>query len=243
MTDTRSQLPDWLNTILPEVRPVAVIDTKNDKFTVTVEGKSIIFNTITDAYNYASGNPGGEVFTDRVKEKMINDLGAEDMFNDGDMMTLPVDNGMYQCMMTSTDSSHLGLLAEDIRVFRDETAPEYRKNRNDLKKAWDFIDTHPVFWVWNKDRNPFLWETSGHCDRLAIFPMMTEDGLKIVIESGEHVLVDDESGHFPAGTMHYYNPDLDVIEDTWEEAICAFAAQVDTIFDDNGDPRDTISPE
>lgn len=234
-----SQLPAWLQNLTLEPHPVAVIDVDNDRFTVTIDGKTLIFNDVFSAYAHAETNPGGEWFTAAAVAYIRDVLDGNIISDDeqGQMISVQKEgDDLYTLLSTFTDESSMNSLMEDVEHF-GMVAEDFRDNNDDVMCAWYFIDGHPALWTRAKaeGRAARLWETIGYANTLTVMPVHTDNGVKVMIEGGEHDLDDDP--YTPAGTTHVLNERLTVEEDSWEEAILAFAAKLDTLFDETGTPR------
>jgi hypothetical protein len=255
------KLPTWLSALLPSPRPATLIARDADGFiAVSTEGvTTALGDDIEAAYDTVTNSGVDVVFDASVREH----LNSSESWLLSSSIGVPTHDGMKRLLMSHTDIDRLHSLEDDYKDFLELDA-QWRDDPNDFLKAWNWLDRHPAFWVrsfktlpsdddWNDDFL-WLWETSGHCQKIEVAPFNDDNGeLVISLETGEHVpseeqhvVIDGERRWVSLPSTywnHYHDYRLDTYAATFEEAIIRLAGAVDRFFNTDGTEKPDVDHE
>lgn len=222
-----TKLPAWLLAELPDRKAPALLLYKDNKYTsISPDNQEKTFDSIDEAYDYIKKDLELEVeFDESLPEYKKN----------GRIRGKTTENGI-RALISFTDDSRLKKLEQEYEYFL-EIAKEYSENPNDFEICYNFVNTHPAFWIRPLKRNLWHWETYGHCaghkGRLTLEPFFHEDGTYLwKIETGEHV--------YPEYDECYYNYRLDAFGNTVEEAFIESARLINKFFNNDGTQKANI---
>lgn len=238
-----ANLPEWLNTLIPEITLPVVLKFSNDKYYAHYpEGQSYPdstlskpFDSFDEAYNSVSVESGfGVTFDSSLPEN-------EHLLFDG-LITVPDDSGNSRAYISSTEQSHLEILENAYNKWLTTVADEYLKHPSSFLKAYYFVDNHPCFWTrtMHPKENGWhdSWITSGHAQRLSQFVGYSEEsptGVSFNIEAGPHIS--------PEYVHHSHDLRLEVYGHSYEDAIVKLAAKIHKFYNLDGTAREDVEYE
>lgn len=233
-------LPQWLNELLPEDRPVKELHVYDEsQHVIYSDGTQREFADLEEVHNDGyEPDADTRVFNHRTKAKDE----SEGLFGTVNHVSYRLPNGFYGMVFSHTDADRRKRL-EDNYAEALERIAAYRESPQDFLLAWQMIDKHPGFWTLAVDysENPWFWETEGYCSKLRQYVYRNDDGKVIVsLEAGGHV---PTRQNFDTGVDdvdyrgHYGDWRLEVGAASFEDAILELAARVVICFNDDGSDR------
>jgi len=231
MNISESKLPEWLKKELPEPQLPSVISwTEEDGYIVfdEIHEETDNFETLEEAYDFTENYLKTEVIFD----ESIPELNEENNNNFSRMLFgTPDDRGNSRLLFSSPDKQKIEDLEEVYENFLN-LAEKYYNNKNDFMTAYDFVDTHPAFWVkLLKDKEKtFLWETESHCIKIWSMPIKNDDNMFWALETGMHI--------DPDYVEHYHDWRIDASGSTIEEAYINLAANIDKYYNLDGTEKE-----
>lgn len=227
------QLPEWLESLLPEhIEPQVLSLTEDGKrLALSYAGNTREFDTLQEAYDALREND-----LDLLIDDAVYPVFGEDNLR-GLGLSLPSEeDGFTTMVMSFTDEDRHNSLRRGYKSFL-EIAENYSKNPSDFATAWEFINSHPAFWVTHDVENsPWNWSQGGHMSKVTQWVGKTKLGKTFVsLETGSHV--EKKSYGVKAYATHYGDWRLEVSGLTFEEAVIKLASRVAICFDNEGNDK------
>lgn len=227
------KLPDWLEAVLPDVPEPAVVDYIDGSEQCSLrfpEGiisdyDNMVFESINDAYTFVTEQGIDFTFGEKVERQH------------GRFVSVPSDTmpGLSALLIDHSKTDKLNLIKMHYRSWL-ETADHYLENPDDFMSAYYFMDSHPCFWV--RERESFLeWQESGHAVNLWIVPQVKDDKgtVGFMGEAGSHIA--------PEYRSYYHDLRLDVYTESYEDTIIELARRVHKFFAIDGSERENVEYE
>lgn len=226
-----AELPAWLNDILPENTEPALVTAEDGKFVISLGETREEFTDFREAVAALDANYG-DYKLDATVVEATKEINVFDKFGIG----LEEEDGMVRLVIGMNDEKRRKILSEGYSDFL-EAAQNYEEDPN-FVTAWNFIDRHPAFWTAHDiDAFPFSWNQSGHMSHVRIDVYNDDDGApRVLIETGGHVEKADSANK--AYSMHYGDWRLDVVGETYEDAVLQLAKRVALAFNPDGSDRE-----
>lgn len=198
--------------------------TKNGQKYTVVEDNRRTFPTFDEAYTHVRQTLNATPIFN------IDEIADENLTKTLPFMLSSPEGRLY--MSTSMKDIIEGTMS-DYDTFLNETTPKYEKNPDKLLTAWDFLNTHPIFWSHDPDR-PDFWSTMNGLDTLeiSIWPNMKQEP-KILLETGPYESV-EKNGTTYEHAIRTLDPDLTVETDTFENGVIQLAKKVHTLYNLDG---------
>ena len=204
------QLPDWLESNLPPVRPVEYIYYRDGAFYF----RNWPYATFAEAYDEVP-NDANMDFDQSVKDKMG--------WSDDDLFF--TEEGNNRLFIAFTNQDHREVVEEN---FANSLAAirEWRENKDDFKASYCMLDDHPAFWTRHKAEPTYDWSNRGNVSDKFWFAPSTSG---MMMECGAHIA--------PDYTDTYHDLRLDTYGTSFEDCIIQTAALVDKFFHSDGTER------
>lgn len=227
-------LPQWLQDITPTPREPLVIEYQEPNFVLSHSTlKTEVFPTLENAFHVGL-HEYAAYYTETIGGIVIKG-------------SIPVQySSVHNLFVTSKKSGTLMMFQDDYSSYETLQRAyarwlimyeQYVEDPENFTNAYFFVDMHPVFWIRRSphpsdhEMKPFLWHTHQYVSERLIH------GIFFVNEHHLHTL--EAGSHVPDNFVdHYHDTDLDVQEETYEQALIALAHQIHQKFNFDGSLRD-----
>lgn len=226
-----TKLPEWLLKELPEIKEPAILKYESGQYiALSPENEEAHFNTVDEAYDYATREWNLEVVFDRSLPEH-----DQSEFNDIMIWGERTKNGV-RGLSSRPDGEKMKKLIEDYENFL-KLAEDYKKEPDNFKIVYQFVDSHPAFWNRPNAEIPWSWMTYGHCalhnGKLTAEPLFEEGGTYLwAIETGSHIE--------PEYTDRYHDYKLDSHGKTIEEAYINLAKNIVKFYNFDGTQKENV---
>lgn len=204
-------IPSWLEDMLPEPRKISVMFYRDGRYIIEEQG----FDTVDAAYEWASDNAN---FV--IDDTVISSNKRIERFISQSSIGISQDDGNMRLLMFSTDQERLNRLREGYERFLKNLSA-YEKNPHDFMSSYEFVDTHPLFWVLRGNNN-LDWSTGG----------MAQCGTMNPVGNGEWLI--EIGGHDEEYREHVIEPRLCSAAKNLNDAYIDLAAKLHMFYDDEG---------
>lgn len=217
-----TELPEWLQKELPELRKETVLSYEGNQYVVTYpDDTKENFSELEEAYDSVDSKE----YNLYLDESLPGYDGSGMFFGEVDE-----NKGTGRLMMSFTDKDHYDSLVEEYEEFL-QVAKEYDNNSNDFVNSYKFVNQHPAFWVRGTNEKTFDWATASHAEygkaKLTLSMIKKDDKPHFwCIETGQH--------QDPEYIYRYLDPRLESHGDTVEEAFITLASLIKKFFNNDG---------
>ena len=229
------ELPKWLQEGLPSILPVWTIkwEPNTCKFVLEDDTGHWVTEAETFAEIYDSYHRE-EQFTltadPSVKGHGVNGT-AGSLLEEGPSGSYPLN--ATRMFIFVTDESRLAILKQSYKTWLEDTHPTWMQNQEDWAVAYNWLQSHPIFWARTENKLTWNWETENGHASLWVSVSYGEDGCPVVMmEHGSHIA--------PEYTSHYHDMRLDVYARNFEEGYIEMAKLVHKFFDETGEERPEV---
>lgn len=234
MTKITPPLPEWLEKLLPEDRPVQTLHVSDDEITIKYpDGAYETCESLRQADSRLNVND--------YDTSVIDDRSGPDDFLGRGTVSFPVENNYVGIIFSHTDADRRSIL-EDAYEYAYSAFKRYYADPNNFVKAWQMLDTHPAFWtlVTDHESNPWSWNTEGYCSKIRQRVGIYDGEVYVSLEAGGHVpsLQNPDTGEDELNyKTHYGDWRLEVVGESFEDAVIKLANRVSICFKPDGTDR------
>lgn len=212
-------LPAWVTATMEKPKCLEFVFMAPDSVRIEVDGKFFLRDPREPglATSLRQLYPDYEYNIGEGSELLLSDLNQELYVAFGGRAT-----SFMQPIMS--DGLHdLQSLYRQYIAFR-ETAELFKHDPTNWAQAWNFLDSHPVFWY----REDGVWETEALVTKISCH-VTSQQGPVVEIEGGQSVA--------PHYNHHYHDYSLDVYARSLDVAYLIFAQKIWDAYDLEGQPN------
>lgn len=210
------RLPEWFLANLPEHLPHSLISYADGEFHWSYDLSS--HPTVQAAYDHA------RQFKDVTQVNLDKSLeGHGGHFPGGELGWMffcdKDENTPRPRLLTSSSTEEtVEAYSESYENWLTVLTPTYYSNPDNFVTAYQWLSSHPAFWVKSGAEKSFEWDTEYGLSDVSISVYLDDDGKTVVfLEHGIHL--EDYTGHF-------HDPRIFAMSETFEESIILMGKKV-----------------
>lgn len=225
---TENKLPEWLQTELPEPRPVKTISWADGVFHVTDHPET--YTSIIEAYDAVEKTDEATTF-----DESVNGHGGQ-LHHRAFFCDQEKGEKSARLLIAFTDEDHLDILQTVYNNWM-ELHEQYKQNQQNWVTAYNWLQHHPVFWHRLKNEKTYYWVTDDGLKSNSVFAGYNE-------ETGKPQVLMEHGGHVePEYTTFYHDLKLDTEAETFEEAYINLASLVNKFYNPDGTEKPDVPYE